>query len=129
MRTSGGVSDTEQKALTVMPWSVPLPSVHVTIVTPEAKRPSIARNASGSRLIGRSVIEVGRWCGQESGSDCAEDANKCAGECGCDVDRVVPKPGEATNMACGVIAIVYEAFGWCLAVVTPAALLKCGAQV
>src|SRR5271157_314458 len=42
--TSGGRSDTEQKALAVMPCTSPLA---VSTVTPVAKRPRAARNSSG----------------------------------------------------------------------------------
>src|SRR4029079_3083205 len=46
IRTSGGSSDSEQNALTVMPWSAPLASLVVTTVTPDGNRPSTARNSS-----------------------------------------------------------------------------------
>jgi hypothetical protein len=45
-RTSGGSSDTEQNALTVIPCKRPSESLVVTTVTPLAKRPSAARNSS-----------------------------------------------------------------------------------
>src|SRR5271157_2790377 len=45
--TIGGRSDTEQKALAVMPWTSPLAVSTVMTVTPVAKRPRAARNSSG----------------------------------------------------------------------------------
>src|SRR5271157_1123561 len=45
--TSGGRSDTEQKALAVMPCTSPLAVSTVMTVTPVAKRPRAALNSSG----------------------------------------------------------------------------------
>ena len=50
MRTSGGSRLTEQKALTVMPWSDPSAAFVVTTVTPEGNLPSTLRNSSGLTL-------------------------------------------------------------------------------
>jgi hypothetical protein len=46
IKTSGGASETEQNAETVMPYNFPLPSFVVTTVTPLAKRESAERNSS-----------------------------------------------------------------------------------
>src|SRR5687768_18555329 len=47
-RTIGGSRLSEQNALTVIPSSIPSASTDVTTVTPDAKRPMTARNASWS---------------------------------------------------------------------------------
>src|SRR5271157_5764217 len=54
--TSGGRSDTEQKALAVMPCTSPLAVSTVMTVTPVAKRPRAARNSSG---VTKSVMRCG----------------------------------------------------------------------
>ena len=45
---SGGASETELKAVAVIPRSVPSPARTVRTVTPEAKRLSAARKVVGS---------------------------------------------------------------------------------
>src|SRR5688500_5969923 len=55
-RTSGGSSDREQNAETVIPWSPPFRSFVVTTVTPLAKRDKAARNSS--LLIAISYLEI-----------------------------------------------------------------------
>src|SRR5690606_39657307 len=59
---SGGSSETEQNALTVIPWSMLCSSLSVTTVTPDAKRPKTALKESGSILISPlNVISKSRF--------------------------------------------------------------------
>src|SRR6185437_7867079 len=55
--TRGGSRLTEQKALTVIPWSRPEASRAVSTVTPVVKRPSVLRN------VAASIMSVGTLSG------------------------------------------------------------------
>ena len=57
-RTSGGSSETEQNAETVIPWGTPDESIDVTTVIPLGNRDSAARNSSGLTGIryGKSIV-------------------------------------------------------------------------
>jgi hypothetical protein len=46
-RISGGLSDTEEKAETVIPWGSPVAPLDVTTVMPLGKRERAARKSSG----------------------------------------------------------------------------------
>ena len=52
--TSGGVSETDRKALAVMPWMAS-PSAVVTTVTPVAKRPITCRSARPASAVARAA--------------------------------------------------------------------------
>src|SRR5438093_9942758 len=92
--TSGGSRLTEQKALTVIPRSAPRGSRTVTMVTPDAKRPSTLRKVSAS--IMRPLRRPRSGCTPRKpkhapkilqaddlprGNEVARDANEKIGEC------------------------------------------------
>src|SRR4051794_5824949 len=85
--TSGGSRLTDANALTVMPWSFPLSSCVVTIVTPEAKRPSTLRNVSES-IMGTSC-ELQR-ASYKRGARCKRARNA----------EDVPKIPQSNHLAC-----------------------------